>query len=117
MSTPGVKAGFKELEEDEELPARLHTAFRAAAARANYLAADRIDAQFACKEICRHMARPTQQSWKALKRLCRYLLGRPRLVYRYPRQKAAWIDVYVDTDWAGCARTRKANIGGKVSLS
>ncbi len=51
MATPGVKATFTELENDEELPRRLHTAFRGAAARSNYLAADRIDAQFSCKEI------------------------------------------------------------------
>ena len=34
---------FRELEEDKELPSRLHTAFRGAIARANYLAADHAD--------------------------------------------------------------------------
>ena len=53
--TPSVKALFKELEEDVPLPKHLTTAFRSAAARASYLAADRIDLQFACKEICRSM--------------------------------------------------------------
>ena len=59
MATPGVKATFRELEEDADFPRTLHTAFCGAAARGNYLAADRIDAQFACKEICRYMANPT----------------------------------------------------------
>ena len=62
MSTPGVKATYTELTNDEELPKHLHTAFRGAAARANYLAADRIDSQFGCKEVCRWMSRPTMQS-------------------------------------------------------
>ena len=52
VSTPGLKPTFKELEEDSaELPSHLTTAFRGAAARGNYLAADRLDAQFACKEM------------------------------------------------------------------
>ncbi len=91
---------FSELENDEPLDPKLHTAFRGAAARANYLSADRMDVQFAAKEICRWMAAPTQQSWLALKRLCRYLVGLPRLVYRYDWQTVEAIDVYTDTDWA-----------------
>ena len=50
MATPGVKPTISELEKDEALPSRFHTAFRGAAARGNYLAADRLDAQDACKE-------------------------------------------------------------------
>ncbi len=114
MATPGVKPTFKELEEGDEFPKDLHTAFRSASARSNYLAADRIDCQFACKEVCRWMANPTAQSWRALKRLCRYLNGAPRLVYSYQQQTVQCIDVYTDTDLAGCPRTRKSTSGGYV---
>ncbi len=107
VGTPGVRVGFRELETDEPLPERLHTAFRGAAARGNYLAADRIDCQFACKEICRWMAAPSSQSWKALKRLCRYLADKPRLTYVYRMQQVDSVDVYTDTDWAGCPKARK----------
>ena len=62
------------------------------------------------------MATPTQQSWKALKRIGRYLCGRPRLVYSYRRQELSAIDVYVDTGCVGCARTRKSTSGGAVML-
>ena len=93
VSTPGTKSGSKEIQDDKELPARLHTAFRGASARGNYLAADRIDAQFACKEICRHMSTPTELSWKALKRVGRYFYGKPRLVYVYPKQSVDHIDI------------------------
>ena len=65
VATPGVKATFKELEEDNaELPGHLTTAFRGAAARGNYLAADRLDSQFACKEICRWMSTPSRTPGK-----------------------------------------------------
>ena len=53
VETPGVKVGFTELETDAELPPHLTTAFRGSAARGNYLSADRVDAQFACTEVCR----------------------------------------------------------------
>ena len=46
-ATPSVKAIFGELKEDGDLLQSLHTAFRGAAARANYLAMDRIDCQYA----------------------------------------------------------------------
>jgi hypothetical protein len=114
VATPGVKSTFTELEMDEELPSKLHTAFRGSAARGNYLAADRIDAQYACKEVCRWMSKPTAHAWTALKRVCRFLRGVPRLVYRYPQQTVDSVDVYTDTDWAGCPTTRKSTSGGCV---
>ena len=111
-ATPGVRASFAELENDSPLDPKLHTAFRGAAARANYVSADRMDVQFAAKEICRFMSAPTQHSWQALKRLCRYLVGLPRLVYCYAWQAVDSIDIYTDTDWAGCPKTRKSTNGG-----
>ncbi len=70
--------------------------------------------QFARKEVCRYMAKPTSHAWGALKRLCRFLSGLPRLVYIFKRQDAGTLDVYTDTDWAGCPRTRKSTSGGGV---
>jgi hypothetical protein len=116
MATPGVRASFVELEADAPLPSQQHTAFRGASARGNYLSTDRLDCHFACKEICRWMSSPSQQSWKALKRLCRYLAGVPRIVYVYRQQEAGVIDVYTDTDWAGCPKTRKSTSGGCMML-
>lgn len=62
------------------------------------------------------MSAPTDTSLQAVKRLARYLKGRPRLVYKYCWQVADHIDVYSDTDWAGCLRTRKSTSGGCVML-
>ena len=109
--TPGVKPLPEQFAEDKPLDASRHTNFRALAARANYLSADRPDCQYAAKEICRWMSAPTELSLAALKRLGRYLLGRPRLVFRYPFQSASHVDCYSDTDWAGCPKTRKSTSG------
>ena len=62
------------------------------------------------------MSAPTESSEAALKRLGRYLLGHKRLVYKYPFQRAENIDVYSDTDWSGCPRTRKSTSGGCIMI-
>ena len=114
VCSPGIRASAAQVLEDEALPDKYHTAFRAAAARANYMAQDRPDCQFACKEICRWMAKPTNGSFEALKRLCRFLVGAPRLVWKYNLQESSGISIYSDTDWAGCPRTRKSTSGGCI---
>ena len=74
-ATPGLKPAIDKLAEDKLLGADSHTIFRALAARANYLAQDRPDLQFAAKEICRFMAKPIRLSVEAFKRPGRYLEG------------------------------------------
>ena len=108
MGTPGAKATYQDHEADKPLDKHLHMAFRGSAACSNYLSAGRIECQYACKEVCRSMPSPTEQSWKALKRIGRYLCGLPRLVYTYRTQYIDAPDVYVDTDWTGCVETRKS---------
>ena len=83
---PGVKPG-KEDEAaavDQELLEKNEARrYRAVAARLNYLAPDRMDLAYSVKEAARCMANPRQSDWEKLKRLGRYLIARPRLVYKY----------------------------------
>ena len=64
-----IEQGTDELEHNDA------TRFRSIAARVNYLSLDRPDMQFAAKELCRMMARPTTGCWGKLKRLARYLVN------------------------------------------
>ena len=48
-------------------------AFRAVAARMNYLGQDRLDVQYGVKEICASMSRPTAMGRMKAKRLARFL--------------------------------------------
>ena len=84
MSTLSHPGGDKKAIEEEgrsdELQGKEATRFRAVAARANYLAADRPDIQYSVKEVCRRMAKPVESDWQKLVRLARYLKGAPRLV-------------------------------------
>ena len=93
------------------------TTYRALAARCNYLSQDRPDIAFSSKELCREFSVPNRMSFQKLKRLARYLNGLPRLVYRYPWQAFPdVIDVFVDTDFAGCQSTRRSTSGGVALL-
>ena len=49
-----------------------------------------------------------------VKKISRYLKGRPRLVLRYRWQKSQDISVYSDSDYAGCRKTRKSTSGGVI---
>ena len=89
------------------------TTYRALAARCNYLSQDRPDISFASKELCREFSIPNMSSFKKLKRLVRYLCGLPRLVYHFKfQQEPQAIEVFVDTDFAGCQSTRRSTSGG-----
>ena len=54
--------------------------YRGVASRSNYLGADRTDRQYAVKEVCREMAKPTVGGRRKMKRLGTYLVRCPRVV-------------------------------------
>ena len=96
------------------------TNFRALSARANFLSQDRTDIGFSTKELCREFAVPNRNSYNRLKRVARYLIGKPRLVYNYRWgvgvSEDDCFDIYVDTDFAGCKETRRSTSGGACML-
>ena len=102
LSTPGVKNPQRK---DGDLDgagrlldeAEAHS-FRSTAARASYFA---LDLAFATKELCRRTSSPTKADVSALRRVSRYLLLAPRLVYEFMLQPETNLDVFVDTDFAG----------------
>ena len=116
LSTPAAKVTMAQVQTDKLLPWEKISHFRGLAARANYLAADRPDIQYAAKEVCRWMQSPTELGVSSLKRLARYLIDKPRLQFKYNWQSACGVEVYSDTDWAGCVRTRKSTSGGCLMI-
>ena len=89
LSSPGnEEANGVDIEGSPLLDAVFASRYRALAARANYIAVDRADAQFAIKELCRDMSSPTgivgatQAAWEVFPGqaagYCRILLARPR---------------------------------------
>ena len=92
--------------------------YRGVVARANYLSLDRIDLQFASKETSRQMSNPRVSGEARMKRIARYLLKYPKLVWKYDRGKTDEhvIDVFSDSDWAACRRSRRSTSGGVVVI-
>ena len=97
------------------------TVFRALSARGNYLSQDRGDISFSSKELCREFSVPNRNSQVRLKRLCRYLAGKPRVGYLYQwgqnKPDEDVLNVFVDTDFAGCKETRRSTSGGVCLLN
>ena len=115
VSTPGIKESSDDL--PEPLPEADVTTYRSMVARLNYLAQDRPDLSYASKELSRHMSAPSVKDWGDLKRVGRYLLGCPRVVQKFEWQKRFdEMHAYADSDWAGCAETRRSTSGGLVLL-
>ena len=77
-----------------------------------YIAQDRPDLSEAVKCLARCMSAPSLENMESLKRLVRYLSGRPRAELRYPVQKMPnFVQIYVDSDWAGFTDTRRSSTG------
>ena len=101
--------------DEDELPKEDVAIFRSVAARSNYLGMDRPDIQYGVKDLCASMSRPTQRSWRQLKQLGRYLVGKPDMTWEYKAgAQTDMIDVYVDSDWAGDRQQRKSTSAGLV---
>ena len=61
------------------------------------------------------MSAPTSGSWRRLVRIGRYLLGRPRMIWKVDLpETTSQFDTLTDANWAGCRRTRKSTSGGVV---
>eukprot|EP00972_Heterocapsa_arctica_P074977 11065978-Heterocapsa_arctica.AAC.1 len=84
-------------------------------AQTNFLSSDRPDISYAVKELCRSMSKPSSKDMDSLKRLARYLKGRPRMVIHFGLQAAPGeLTVLTDSEWAGCVSAQKSTSGGVV---
>ena len=80
--------------------------------RCNYLALDRPDINYAAKELARKMQSPTRSSWNGLKRMCRYLAGKPWIYEEQGDQ--THLRIHSDSDDAGCQESRKSTSCGAL---
>jgi hypothetical protein len=60
-------------------------------------------------------SKPTVKDWAKLKRIGRYLIGKPRLVYKYEFQEDVHVlTAYSDANWASNAGDRRSTSGGVI---
>eukprot|EP00974_Lingulodinium_polyedra_P095560 9261497-Lingulodinium_polyedra.AAC.1 len=63
------------------------------------------------------MSNPTKGAWRKLKRIARYFIGVRRIVQEFRADgDERVIEVFTDSDWAGCRETRKSVSGGVICL-
>ena len=118
VTTPGENEKEWETEANKDLLDKEKASlYRSIAARLNYLASGRTDLMYSVKEVCRIMSCPTVGGWKMLKRIGRYLKGKPRVVWQYKWQGLEEeLEVFTDSNWAGCRNTGKSTSGGAMRI-
>ncbi len=98
----------------------LAKAYRRIAATVNHLALDRVDIQFSTGVLGRTAANPTIRSCTNLKKVARYLVGHPRVVYRYDECKAdgaTRLIAHSDSDSVGCRNSRHSVSVGLIVMA
>ena len=86
--------------------------YRSACVRLSYSAQDRLDLAETAKHLAQRMSEPRELDFIPLKRAARYLVGKPKAAPRCRRQKHVdKITVFVDSDFAGDAISRKGTTG------
>ena len=118
METTGSNATKMALDADTALSPQDHSLYRTCVGKLKFLAPIRPDVAYAVKELASDLISPTNHSWARLRHLGRYLQGtrsyvmvvRPKLQVA-GRNTPLELETYVDSDWAGCHRTRKSTMG------
>ncbi|KAI3503879.1 hypothetical protein L1887_32343 [Cichorium endivia] len=88
------------------------TQYRAMIGSLMYLTASRPDIMFAVCLCARFQANPKESHMKAVKRILRYLKGKPKLGLWYPNDSDLDLVAYTDSDYGGCKSNRKSTTGG-----
>ena len=126
-STTGDKLGLSDDPADplnQPLDPARHKLYRTAVGKLLWATPVRPDISFAVKELSRSLQSPTQQNEKELKHVLRYLKGSLQYTtcLKPPRKRvveqASTIEIqaFADSDWAGCAKTRKSTSGASLAL-
>ncbi|GJX27225.1 putative ribonuclease H-like domain-containing protein [Tanacetum coccineum] len=77
-----------------------------------YLTASRPDIMFAVSACSRHQVTPLTSHLNAVKKIFKYLKGRPKLGLWYPKDSPFQLEAYSDSDYAGSHGDRKSTTGG-----
>ena len=90
------------------------TQYRALAARISYLSQDRPDLKFASLQVCCTMAKPSVRDMERVKRIGRYLFGKPRARCWFCWQQSGDLEPNSDADWGGDKAARRSVSAGVI---
>ena len=116
---PGTKTTSTDVE--QPLTTEEHKAYRRAVGKLQWMTYTRPDISYATKELARSLTQPTTLDQQKLKHLLRYIKGTQH--YRFfvrpvvrTMDTTPDLDVFVDSDWAGCATTRRSTSGFAIKF-
>ena len=120
---PGTSA-LKTATADHEqaLSQEEHAQFRRAVGKLQWMTYTRPDISYATKELARSLQQPTTADQQKLKHLLRYIKGTRhykqiiRPTAKIPPRAIPDLNVFVDSDWAGCPQTRRSTSGFVITL-
>ncbi|GKE68194.1 putative ribonuclease H-like domain-containing protein, partial [Tanacetum coccineum] len=107
----------KSLNKDEEAADVDVHLYRSMIGSLMYLNASRPDIMFAVCACSRFQVTPNTSHLHDMKRIFRYLKGKPKLGFWYPRVSSFDLEAYSDSDYAGANLERKSTTGGCQFLS
>ena len=111
--TPAVAGGTTSTKEERPLDEEESKVYKTATGILMYVSPDRPDAQYAIRELTKDLKNPTSLSMQALIRVVRYLNGTMDYGIKFsPEGSMEALEVYSDTDWANCKKTRKSTACG-----
>ena len=120
LTTPTIKIDEAEVERrkhEQPLDRQSTTTYRSCVMRLSFVSQDRADLAEPVKTLARQMSKPTQGSMQDLKRVARYLRYNPSMGLVFGQQDLPrTLDVFVDSDFAACKRTRRSTTGMVVRL-
>lgn len=111
----GCKAANTPIEQikgrEDESPPADKDRYQSLVGKLIYLSHTRPDIGFAVSLASRYMSNPTESNMKMANRILQYLKGTPGRGLHFKRNSNRDIEVYTDSDWAGCSTDRKSTTG------
>ncbi|GJT46728.1 hypothetical protein Tco_0955443 [Tanacetum coccineum] len=104
-----TKMALTKDEEADEVDVHL---YRSMIGSLMYLTASRPDIMFAVCACSRFQVTPKTSHLNAVKRIFKYLKGKPNLGLWYPRESSFDLEAFSDSDYAGANLDRKSTTGG-----
>ena len=117
--TPGSTTSKETVEDEELLDIDQHRLYRRLVGKLQWLSYTRPDMAYSIKELARAIQQPSIKDQKKLKHCIRYLAGtsnykfsiRPTIKINSRDSTPLDLNIFVDSDWAGCHQTRKSTTG------
>ena len=120
--TSTLKQAAATADHEQPLHEEEHKAYRQAVGQLQWKTYTRPDTCYATYELARSLQAPTTTDQQKLKYLLRYIKGTKRYkqvkrpTAKIPASATPEINVYVDSDWAGCTTTRRSTTGFIITI-